>query len=94
MYSVRHQLSLSTTYGRNSACTWLSISESLKYCVCSVSNLLDFTFSPGVVWAFFREGLSRLSNNPAERSRVEELKGLISGDKKAEKKHEQPVSHS
>jgi tyrosine-protein kinase Etk/Wzc len=48
----------------------------------------------GVVWAFSGEGLSRLSNNPAERSRVEELKGLISSDKKAEKKHEQPVSHS
>jgi tyrosine-protein kinase Etk/Wzc len=48
----------------------------------------------GVVWAFFREGLSRLSNNPAERSRVDELKGLISPDKKAEKKREQPVSHS
>ena len=48
----------------------------------------------GVVWAFSGEGLSRLSNNPAERSRVEELKGLISADKKAEKKHEHPVSHS
>src|SRR3984885_2205224 len=48
----------------------------------------------GVVWAFSGEGLSRLSNNPVERSRVEELKGLISSDKKAEKKHEQPVSHS
>ena len=48
----------------------------------------------GVAWAFSREGLTRLSNNPAERSRVEELKGLISPDKKAEKKHEQPVSHS
>jgi tyrosine-protein kinase Etk/Wzc len=48
----------------------------------------------GVVWAFSGEGLSRLSNNPAERSRLEELKGLISSDKKAEKKHEQPVSHS
>ena len=48
----------------------------------------------GVVWAFSREGLTRLSNNPAERSRVEELRGLISPDKKAEKKHEQHVSHS
>jgi uncharacterized protein involved in exopolysaccharide biosynthesis len=44
----------------------------------------------GIAWAFSREGLTRLSNNPAERSRVEELKGLIS----SEKKHEEPVSHS
>jgi uncharacterized protein involved in exopolysaccharide biosynthesis len=44
----------------------------------------------GVAWAFSREGLTRLSNNPAERSRVEELKGLIS----SEKKREEPVSHS
>ena len=44
----------------------------------------------GVVWAFSREGLTRLSNNPAERSRMEELKGLIS----SENKLEEPVSHS
>ena len=48
----------------------------------------------GVIRAFSREGLTRLSNNPAERSRLEELKGLLSRDKKAEKKHEQPVSHA
>jgi uncharacterized protein involved in exopolysaccharide biosynthesis len=47
----------------------------------------------GSAWAFFREGLRRLSNNPAERSRMEELKGLIASEK-AEKKHEEPVSHS
>jgi uncharacterized protein involved in exopolysaccharide biosynthesis len=48
----------------------------------------------GVAWAFSREGLKRLSNNPAEHSRMEELKGLISSDKKTEKKLEEPVSHS
>jgi uncharacterized protein involved in exopolysaccharide biosynthesis len=45
----------------------------------------------GSAWAFSREGLRRLSNNPAERSRMEELKGLIAPEK-AEKKHEEPVS--
>jgi tyrosine-protein kinase Etk/Wzc len=44
----------------------------------------------GIVWVFCREGLTRLSNDPAERSRVEELKGLIS----SEKKLDEPVSHS
>jgi tyrosine-protein kinase Etk/Wzc len=44
----------------------------------------------GVVWAFSREGLTRLSNNPAEHSRMETLKGLISSDKK----HEEPLNHS
>jgi tyrosine-protein kinase Etk/Wzc len=39
----------------------------------------------GVVWAFGREGLTRLSNNPAEHSRLETLKQLISpGKKKSE----------
>ena len=38
----------------------------------------------GVLWAFSREGLTRLSNNPEERSRVEELKELISSKKKLE----------
>jgi len=47
----------------------------------------------GTVWAFSKEGLRRLSNNPAEQARMEELKGLIATEK-AEKKHEQPVSHS
>jgi hypothetical protein len=47
----------------------------------------------GTAWAFSREGLRRLSNNPAERSRMEELKGLIAPEN-AEKKHEEPVSHS
>jgi tyrosine-protein kinase Etk/Wzc len=47
----------------------------------------------GVVWAFFREGLRRLSNNPEEQARMEELKGLIAPDK-TEKKHEKSVSHT
>lgn len=47
----------------------------------------------GVAWAFSREGLRRLSNNPAEQARMEELKGLISSEKK-EKKLEEPVSHT
>ena len=38
----------------------------------------------GVVWAFAKEGLTRLSNNPAEHSRLETLKGLISSDTKRE----------
>jgi uncharacterized protein involved in exopolysaccharide biosynthesis len=36
----------------------------------------------GVVWVFSREGLMRLSNNPAEHARMEELKGLVSSEKK------------
>jgi uncharacterized protein involved in exopolysaccharide biosynthesis len=36
----------------------------------------------GVVWAFAREGLTRLSNNPAEHSRLETLKRLISPEKR------------
>jgi tyrosine-protein kinase Etk/Wzc len=36
----------------------------------------------GIVWAFGREGLTRLSNNPAEHSRLETLKQLISTGKK------------
>jgi hypothetical protein len=36
----------------------------------------------GVVWAFAREGLTRLSNNPAEHSRLETLKQLISPEKR------------
>ena len=36
----------------------------------------------GVVWAFAREGLRRLSNNPAERLRLELLKKSISPGKK------------
>jgi uncharacterized protein involved in exopolysaccharide biosynthesis len=36
----------------------------------------------GVVWAFSREGLTRLSNNPAEHARLEELRGLVSSEKK------------
>jgi tyrosine-protein kinase Etk/Wzc len=46
----------------------------------------------GVVWAFCREGLTRLSNNPAEQSRVEELKALIAPEK-GEKKLREPVSN-
>ena len=38
----------------------------------------------GVVWAFTREGLTRLSNNPAERVRLELLKKSISPGKKQE----------
>jgi tyrosine-protein kinase Etk/Wzc len=38
----------------------------------------------GVVWAFTREGLKRLSNNPAEQSRLELLKKSISPGKKQE----------
>lgn len=53
--------------------------------------VLGFIF--GTVWAFSSEGLRRLSNNPAEQARMEELKGLIAPEK-AEKKHEEPVSHS
>jgi tyrosine-protein kinase Etk/Wzc len=36
----------------------------------------------GLVWAFAREGLTRLSNNPAEHSRLETLKQLISPEKR------------
>jgi tyrosine-protein kinase Etk/Wzc len=44
----------------------------------------------GVVWAFSREGLTRLSNNPAEHSRMETLRGLVS----SEEKHVEPLNHS
>jgi tyrosine-protein kinase Etk/Wzc len=44
----------------------------------------------GLVWAFSKEGLMRLSNNPAEHARMEELKGLVS----SEKKQAEPLSHS
>jgi uncharacterized protein involved in exopolysaccharide biosynthesis len=44
----------------------------------------------GVVWAFSKEGLIRLSNNPAEHTRMEELKGLVS----SEKKQSGPLDHS
>lgn len=44
----------------------------------------------GIVWAFSKEGLMRLSNNPAERARMEELKGLVS----SEKKQPEPLNHS
>jgi tyrosine-protein kinase Etk/Wzc len=44
----------------------------------------------GVVWAFSREGLTRLSNNPAEHSRMKTLRGLIS----SKKKHEEHLNHS
>jgi tyrosine-protein kinase Etk/Wzc len=36
----------------------------------------------GAVWAFSKEGLMRLSNNPAEHARMKELKELVSSDKK------------
>jgi uncharacterized protein involved in exopolysaccharide biosynthesis len=36
----------------------------------------------GVFWAFAREGMTRLSNNPAERERLELLKESISPGKK------------
>jgi uncharacterized protein involved in exopolysaccharide biosynthesis len=38
----------------------------------------------GVVWAFAREGLTRLSNNPVEHERLELLKESISPGKKQE----------
>jgi tyrosine-protein kinase Etk/Wzc len=38
----------------------------------------------GVVWAFAKEGLARLSNNPEEHSRLETLRGLISPETKPE----------
>jgi len=38
----------------------------------------------GVVWAFAREGLTRLSNNPAEHLRLESLKKSLSTGKKQE----------
>jgi uncharacterized protein involved in exopolysaccharide biosynthesis len=44
------------------------------------SVLLGLFF--GVFWVFSKEGLTRLSNNPAEHARLEELKGLVSSDKK------------
>ena len=47
----------------------------------------------GVVWVFCRESLTRLSNNPAEQSRVEELKALLAPEK-GEKKLREPVSHT
>jgi tyrosine-protein kinase Etk/Wzc len=52
------------------------------------SVLLGLFF--GVVWAFSKEGLIRLSNNPAEHTRMEELRGLVSSGKK----HAEPLSHS
>jgi uncharacterized protein involved in exopolysaccharide biosynthesis len=51
------------------------------------SVLLGLFF--GIGWALSREGLTRLSNNPAEQARMEELKGLIS----SEKKHSEPLTH-
>jgi uncharacterized protein involved in exopolysaccharide biosynthesis len=44
----------------------------------------------GVVWAFSKEGWTRLSNNPAEHARMEELKGLVS----SEKKPAEPLNHA
>jgi tyrosine-protein kinase Etk/Wzc len=41
----------------------------------------------GVVWAFAREGLTRLSNNPAEHQRLELLKKSISLGKKQAIRH-------
>jgi tyrosine-protein kinase Etk/Wzc len=41
----------------------------------------------GITWAFVREGLTRLSNNPAEHVRLELLKNLISPGKKQEIQH-------
>jgi tyrosine-protein kinase Etk/Wzc len=38
----------------------------------------------GIFWALSSEGLTRLSNNPAERSRLEELKQVMSSGKKPE----------
>jgi tyrosine-protein kinase Etk/Wzc len=38
----------------------------------------------GAVWAFAREGLTRLSNKPAEHSQLEVLKRLISSEKEHE----------
>jgi uncharacterized protein involved in exopolysaccharide biosynthesis len=38
----------------------------------------------GAVWAFASEGLTRLSNNPAEHSQLEALKRLISSEKEHE----------
>jgi hypothetical protein len=32
----------------------------------------------GVVWAFAAEGMQRIASNPAERLRLDILKGLIS----------------
>jgi tyrosine-protein kinase Etk/Wzc len=42
-----------------------------------VLGAVAFGLFVGVIWAFVAEGLNRLSNNPAERSRLEELKGLM-----------------
>jgi tyrosine-protein kinase Etk/Wzc len=36
----------------------------------------------GIAWAFASEGYTRLCNNPAERSRLETLRGLLSGKKR------------
>jgi len=38
----------------------------------------------GIAWAFAAEGYTRLSNNPAERPRLEALKAAISSGKKRE----------
>lgn len=43
----------------------------------------------GIVWAFSKEGLMRLSNNPAEHARMEVLKGLVS----SKKKHAEHLNH-
>jgi hypothetical protein len=44
----------------------------------------------GIVWAFSKEGLRRLSNNPEEQTRMEELRALVS----SEKKQPEPLNHS
>jgi len=49
-----------------------------------VIGALFFGVLLGIVWAFAAEGFTRLSNNPAERSRLEELKEAISIRKKRE----------
>ena len=43
-----------------------------------------FGLVAGIAWAFAKEGLTKLEQNPAERTRVETLKRLISSHKKEE----------
>ena len=43
-----------------------------------------FGLLAGIAWAFAKEGLTKIEQNPAERTRVETLKRLISSHKKEE----------
>jgi tyrosine-protein kinase Etk/Wzc len=48
-----------------------------------VLGAIAFGIFLGIIWAFVAEGLVRLSNNPAERWRLETLRGLLTSGKSA-----------